>query len=331
MEFRTTFPIIQSEFSIDYETPVMFIGSCFSAEMGKKMEEGRMQVLINPAGTVYNPASICNNLEAIIENRKFTITDLNKYGNLFISFSHYTNFSNEDKDIALDKINSSTQNAHLFLKNAKMLFITFGTSRVYRLRETGRIVSNCHKLPDSNFTGELLDVEEIIRLWGSLLEKLNNFNKDLKVIFTVSPVRHWKDGAHGNQVSKSILFLGIEQLLGNQEVACGYFPAYELMMDDLRDYRFYAKDMIHPSAEALDYIWEAFTETYFTPETKRIWREINDITLAINHRFVTDSRKGKKDFALGMLRRITDAEKKHPYICLDKEKSYFVNLLEDNQ
>jgi hypothetical protein len=330
MEFRTTLPIKQSELRINYETPVMFIGSCFSAEMGKKMEEGRMQVLINPAGTVYNPVSICNTLEAIIDNRKLTHSDLNKFGNLYVSFSYYSNFSDEDEDAALEKINSSTQNAHSFLKNAKILFITFGTARVYRFKETGRIVSNCHKLPDSNFNSELLDVEEIGRLWNPLIDRLHNFNKDLKVIFTVSPVRHWKDGAHGNQVSKSVLFITIERLLGHK-VAGGYFPAYELMMDDLRDYRFYGKDMLHPSPEALDYIWHAFTETYFTPETKKVWSEINDIVQALNHRFLTDSRKGKKDFALSMLRRITEAENKYPYIILDKEKSWFNELLEKNQ
>jgi len=330
MEFRTTFTIKPSELKINYLTPAMFIGSCFSAEMGKKMENGKMQVLINPAGTVYNPVSICNTLEDIMENRRFTHEDLYRLGNLYLSFSHYSNFSDEDEDVVLEKINSSTQDAHSFLQNAKFLFVTFGTARVYRFTQTGKVVSNCHKLPASVFTSELLDVEKIIRLWDIHLNKLQKFNKDLKVIFIVSPIRHWKDGAHGNQISKSVLFVGIEGLLEHSALN-GYFPAYELIMDDLRDYRFYGKDMLHPSAEAVDYVWDAFKESYFTSETKKTWGKVNDIILAVNHKFLTDSRKGKTDFASGMLHRISEVEEKYPYIIMDKEKSYFRNLLENIQ
>ena len=148
--------------------------------------------------------------------------------------------------------------ASLFLKNAGFLFITFGTARIYRWKKTGLVVSNCHKIPSGQFTSELLSVKEIVELWTNQLDRLSELFPNLRVIFTISPVRHLKDGAHGNQVSKSVLFLAVEELLGHSSKP-QYFPAYELLMDDLRDYRFYDDDMIHPSDSAINYIWEAFS------------------------------------------------------------------------
>jgi hypothetical protein len=325
MNLRTTFPINPSKDKISYSTPVMFIGSCFASEIGSKMEEGKMKVMINPSGAVYNPYSVANTLDIIIQKKIFTEQDLYIYNGINLSFSHSTDFSSDDQVKTLDKINSAVSRAHQFLKKSRFLFITFGTARVFRLTENNQIVSNCHKLPSSLYSHELLSVEDIKTAWEILLSKLHSFNKDLHVIFTVSPVRHWKDGPHGNIVSKSVLFLAVEELKGHNAVD-GYFPAYELLMDDLRDYRYYAEDMLHPSPTAVDYIWEAFSECYFNSDTIALRNEVQGISKAMNHRFMSDSTEGKKEFADQMLKKISIIHKKNPVISFEKEKAYFLDL-----
>jgi hypothetical protein len=328
MDHRTTFSIPSSKNKISYNTPVMFIGSCFASEIGSKMAEGKMKVLINPSGMVYNPVSTANIIRIIIENRDFTEKDLYIYKGTKLSFYHYTDFESNNSSALLKKINSVTDQSNRFLKNAKFLFITFGTARVYRFIESGEIVSNCHKLPGDLFSAELLDKEEIVRNWTDIINLLQKFNKDLRIIFTISPVRHWKDGAHGNQVSKSLLFLSVEELMKNRVVE-GYFPAYELLMDDLRDYRYYSDDMLHPSEMAIDYIWKAFSDCYITPETHNLWKDVQAISKARNHRILSESVSGKNEFAKNILKKISAIENKIPGINLADERSYFLAMISE--
>jgi hypothetical protein len=326
MNFRTTFTIDPSDDRIDYNTPVMFIGSCFATEIGNKMREGRMKTLINPTGVVYNPVSAGNTIDIILKKKNFGLKDLHSFNGMNFSFSHYTDFSSEDPSRVLNKINLSTETAADFLKQARFLFITFGTSRIFRFNETGETVSNCHKIPASKFTREILSVDQIVSAWNEILDRLYSFNPGIRVIFTISPVRHWKDGAHGNQISKSILFLAVEQLLGHRVVS-GYFPAYELIMDDLRDYRFYAADMLHLSQAAVSYVWKSFTDCYFDTATTGLWKEAEEINKAMNHRFLSDSASGKKDFAGAILKKISQIEKTNSQIDFTQEKKYFQDLL----
>ncbi len=328
MNLRTTFTIDPSADRISYSTPVMFIGSCFASEIGGKMSESKMKVLINPAGVVYNPVSVGNTIDIILENKIFSEKDLYKYNDVNLSFSHYTDFSSEDPKQILAKINSATENAAGFLKQARFLFITFGTARIYRFKETGKIVSNCHKIPSSQFSREILSVDQITSAWNDILSRLHSFNSHIRVIFTISPVRHWKDSPHGNQVSKSILFLAVENLL-KHKIVSGYFPAYELIMDDLRDYRFYAEDMLHPSATAIDYIWNLFSDCYFDPDTKNLWREVQNLIKAKNHRFLSDSKSGRTEFARSVLKKISQIENKNSQIDLNEEKRYFLDMTEE--
>lgn len=304
----------------------MFIGSCFASSIGSRMEMGRMPVLINPAGAVFNPVSVCNTLDTITTGRKLNQNDLFYHDGAWLSLLHYTDFSGEDPIKVLEKINLNSAEALNFLKSAKFLFVTLGTARVYRLKKTGQIVSNCHKIPSDQFEPELLTVDNVIKLWEQQLDRLNTLFPDLKVIFTISPVRHWKDGAHGNQVSKSVLFLAVEELL-KHSVSPHYFPAYELVMDDLRDYRFYNDDMLHPSPLAINYIWDAFSGCYMEKTTLNTWNEVVKITKACNHRLHTDSRIKTESFASRMLSRISEIEARVPLVNLSSEKSYFLNLL----
>jgi hypothetical protein len=326
MEFRTTFNITPSPFKITYNDPVMFIGSCFASSIGKQFESGHMPVMINPSGATYNPASVADNLEMIINKRIFIFEDLYNNNGNYLSFFHNTDFTSANGGKVLERINEKLLLAHEFLKSARFLFITFGTSRIYLKKDDGMIVSNCHKLPSGFFNTGILSVDEIVARWNKLLEKLHSLYPELKVVFTVSPVRHWKDGAHGNQVSKSILILAIEQLLGHK-IQPAYFPAYELLLDDLRDYRFYDNDLLHPSSEAIEYIWDAFAASYFEKSTLNTRKEVAKITKAMQHRLLTDSEPGVSKFAATMLDMIESISSRYPSIDLTLEKEYFLSML----
>ena len=325
MELRTKVNIDLSPKKITYKDGAMFIGSCFASSIGSKLEMGRIPVLINPAGAVYNPVSVCNTLDIITLQKEFTRDDLYNYNGIWLSFSHYTDFSSENPLEVLEKINKKSKIAHSFLNNAGFLFVTLGTARIYRLKESGQIVSNCHKIPSAYFESEILGVDEIVKLWNRQLDRLLSLFPGLKVVFTISPVRHWKDGAHGNQLSKSVLFLAVEELL-NHPCAPDYFPAYEIVMDELRDYRFYNNDMLHPSSLAIDYIWEAFSGSYLEKKTLDLYNDVIKISNACNHRIKRESGSGIKNFVSGMLKRISDIEARTPEIDFSVEKKYFQDL-----
>lgn len=325
MELRTIFHIEPSPDKITYSDRVMFIGSCFASSIGSQMEMGHMQVMINPAGSVYNPVSVCNTLETITKEKEFTLEDLHFHKGMYLSFYHYTDFSSEDSSTVLKKINIKSKEASDFLKQARFLFITFGTARVYEFIKSNLVVSNCHKIPADQFNSRLLSVDEIVTLWSEQLDKLQSLFPGLKVVFTISPVRHWKDGAHGNQVSKSVLFVAINELM-KRKTSPGYFPAYELVMDDLRDYRFYNDDMLHPSSSAINYIWESFTGCYMDNNTINTWKEIVKITKAFNHRLNTDSVVNRKQFAEKMLKQISEMKSKVPDIDLSMEENHFLKM-----
>ena len=327
MIFRTTVDIKPSETKITYGDSAMFLGSCFAAYIGEQMKIRKMPAMINPAGTIYNPESILTTISNIISNKQAAINDLYNFNGEWISFNHYTDFSSDNPDNLLDKINTQNIKAHNFLKNASFLFITFGTARVYRFKKTGEVVSNCHKIPNTNFDTELLSVETIVGKWKQILDELSAFNPKLKTVFTISPVRHWKDGAYGNQLSKSTLFLAVDELM-KHKTKPSYFPAYEIQMDDLRDYRFYADDMLHPSSSAIDYIWEKFSEIYFDKPTVELQQSVHKITKAVEHRIMTDSKTKKRAFAEKMLKQINDITKKTSLVDFSSEIDYFTAMLE---
>jgi len=326
MELRTTVKITPSSYRITYSDPVMLLGSCFASSVGSQMLMGKMPAMINPSGVVYNPVSVCNSLNAIMNGKKYSKDDLYCQGNTFLSFNHSTDFSSDDPAKVLEKINRNSAEASEFLKNCNFLFITFGTARVYKWKKSGQVVSNCHKIPANQFIPELLTVSEIVELWTEQLNRLHAILPGLKVIFTISPVRHWKDGAHGNQVSKSVLFLAVEELL-KHPVLPQYFPAYELVMDDLRDYRFYKDDMLHPSETAVKYIWDMFSACYIDKNTQSLWKEVAKVTKACTHRFNNEIKADIDDFARKMIIRISEIENKEPYLDLSDERNYFNNLL----
>ncbi len=325
MKFRTEISPEKSGLRIGYHTPLFFTGSCFSEEIGSYLERGKFDILINPFGVLYNPASVADSLGRLIEGRKFTKKDLFEYRERFLSFSHDTSFSGESPEDVLQSINPRLDFAVSKLKNASFLFVTFGTARVYRLKSSGKIVSNCHKIPAQEFIRDILSVDEITSLWKDLIEKLREFNSKINIVFTLSPVRHWKDGAHGNQISKSILLLAIDSLM-SQDNRLNYFPSYELMIDDLRDYRFYKDDLLHPSQLGVKYIWDYFAATYIEEDVMKLYRDIEKVMTGVEHRFTGNNRHEKEAFKKNMLNRISHINQIYPGIKLDSEQEYFRNL-----
>ncbi|MFC2151478.1 GSCFA domain-containing protein [Bacteroidota bacterium] len=315
-EFRTVIQPEPSKNKINYQTPLMFMGSCFTENIGNKMLELKFPALVNPFGVLYNPFSVRNSLEILIDHMKFTKDDLCFFNDQWLSFNHDTEFSNENQEDCLKRINSSVEAASKHIRNSKFLIISLGTAWVYKHKKTSKVVSNCHKIPSKEFERILLEPADIFVEWSNLINRLLSLNKKLKIIFTVSPIRHWKDGAIQNQLSKSTLILAIHQLI--KEIPnIEYFPAYEIMMDDLRDYRFYANDMIHPSNMAIDYIWEQFSKTYFEKETNDIINEVNKILLAENHHPFKQETESHKKFLQNLKKEKDLINRKHPFIKFD--------------
>lgn len=325
MQFRTVVDPGQSKVKITYNDPVLFVGSCFAESVGARMREGKMPVMINPYGTVFNPVSVLTTLDGIINCKTYSLSDLESANGLWFSYDHYTEFSSDDAGKLVERLNARLTEAAQFMSRASFLFITFGTALVYELAASGRIVSNCHKMPSAWFRSRMLSVEEITVMWNSFLDRLADSHPHLKVIFTVSPVRHLKDGAHANQVSKATLLLAVENLIKHR-CAPSYFPAYELLLDDLRDYRFYDNDMIHPSSSAVDYIWEQFSDSWLDKGTRQAWKEVFKITIARNHRFISNSEAGKRRFSEQMLKQLLLISNKYPGIDFSDEVEYFGNL-----
>ncbi len=293
MKLQTTIDIPKSALQIEHTDKVMLLGSCFADEVGEKFVRGGFEAMVNPFGTLYNPASIAAILLRCISQDECTEVFEDKDG-VWHSWMHHSKFSAHSKEELQARINSTTQAAGDFLRSADVLIITFGTAIIYRLVENGMLVANCHKQPDALFTRQRLSSYDIVDQWQMLLTLLESINPKLRIIFTVSPIRHKRDGYHINQISKGILLQAVDELMAPQppKGACwrldsnsipnstypdgrplggsgaSYFPSYEIMLDELRDYRFYADDMIHPSPLAVQYIWERFQDTFFSNQTK---------------------------------------------------------------
>lgn len=281
--FRTEVKIESSHLKIGYEDAILSLGSCFSENIGNKLSEAYFRADINPFGVLFNPVSIKNSLNTLLNEKLLSENDLFQHGSLWKTFSHSSQFAGTAKDIVLKNINDRLKLSAQKLKRTKVLFITFGSAWIYEHAKTSEVVANCHKLPSTEFIRKRLCVDEIVSDYIALFHKIKTQLTDIHIIMTVSPIRHWKDGPHENNISKSILLLSIEKL---QKLFpfVSYFPAYEIQMDELRDYRFYASDMCHPSPEAVEYIWKRFCETHFTHKTNQLRIKLENLNHQLNHK-----------------------------------------------
>ena len=323
LTFRTEINPDPSQFRISHETKAIFTGSCFAENIGSFLKENLFPVRINPFGVVYNPVSVLNTLGILLDEESFTENDLEFYNNLWFSWDHHGSFSNPDKEECLKKINREIEHSSKHLKESRFLLVTFGTAWVYRLKASGKVVSNCHKVPDSEFDRILLNQEDIVFAWENFLDELFTINPDLNVIFTVSPVRHWKDGAHGNQLSKATLLLSVDNLCNKFPEKTEYFPAYELLLDDLRDYRFYADDLLHPASQALEYVQAKFSQTYFDGKTIELIKEIRKLIQAKNHRVYNENSEAFQNFKSAQRQSIKNLSAIYPFLDLDEFVRHF--------
>jgi len=322
MEFRTKIDIQKFGFGISHNDKCLFIGSCFAENIGNKLASTKIPSSVNPTGILYNPISIRESILNSLSGKKYTADDVFLSGGTWNCFDFHSRFSNVDKDTCIESINSATETLKCQLETASVMFVTFGTAYIYELAETGKIVCNCHKQPEKCFNRRLLTVDEIVETWSDCIEKLMSANPRLRIVFTVSPIRHWRDGAHQNQISKSTLHLAINGLnakFGNTS----YFPAYEIVMDELRDYRFYAADMVHPSETAVEYIWERFAETFFTEQTYAAIARIGKIIAAANHRPTNPKSDAYKAFCNHYLAEIERTKEDFGEIDFSEEEEKF--------
>ena len=283
MKLRTKLSLPPAAKSIGHLDAIVMIGSCFSVNISKRLASLKYSVSANPFGIVFNPISISQQLIDLISHRRFKPVDLFEQNGVWHSFSHHSSFDSLHAEDMLAHINTSIEEGHQQLCKAKFLFITFGTSYYFELQKSGTVVANCHKTPSSEFTKKRAELNELIGHFSASLLALKDFNPDIQVVFSVSPVRHIKDGIVENSQSKAILNNLCHSLIEKFNF-CSYFPAYEIMVDDLRDYRFYESDLIHPNEMAIEYIWDKFGHVYFNEPTRRLNAKILNVLLAAEHR-----------------------------------------------
>ena len=319
MNLQTKITVAAPDFSIDYNSRLMMLGSCFAENMGSKFSYYKFDVDVNPCGIIYNPLSVANVLRLLVEGKRFEKNDLREVGGKWVSLFHHGAFSSTDPDECLHRINDRLTKATGELRTLDLLVITWGTAWVYKYIPENIIVSNCHKIPSREFERSRLSVEDIVREYLVLIERLREINPGLRILFTVSPIRHWKDGAHGNQLSKATLLLAIDRL--REEIQhVYYFPAYEIVLDELRDYRFYAEDMLHVSGFTVDYIWERFLYSFISPEVFGLMNQIGRINKGVAHRPFEPQSEEYQRLVKKMLAEIAMISRSYPMIDFSEEK-----------
>ena len=318
MNFRTQVELPERETEIRHSDRLMFFGSCFAENIGNLLQENKFRCNVNPFGILYNPLSINKALNQILDRKTYVEDDLFVSHGLWHSWMHHSDFSHARTDVCLEQINARLAEAADGLKEADWLVMTWGTAYVYIHQESGEVVGNCHKQPDKTFRRSRLNAETLVEECRNVLRRCKEANPKLKVLITVSPIRHAKDGMHGNQLSKATLLLAADELCRTCP-DCYYFPSYEIMMDELRDYRFYADDMLHPSPMAIEYIWECFSKCYFSSETHAVIKEWEEIRRSIAHKPFSPESDGYRKFLSQIVLKIVRIKEKLPYLEVQKE------------
>jgi len=324
MDFRTKVDIADFGFKINHGHSCIFTGSCFAENVGAKMKNSKIKTLINPTGIHYNPISLAKSIEMALSANPISAADLFYANGVWNHFNFHSQFSGYTEEETCAKMTVALKAFATTLKKTNFLFVTFGTSFVYELSETGSVVTNCHKIAEKNFNRRFVNPAETIEVWNQTIQKLKTVNPKLKIIFTVSPIRHFRDGATNNLFSKSALLLAIRELTEKDTGHCVYyFPAYEMWMDELRDYRFFADDMLHPSNVAINYIWERFSEVFFSKTTSELNNKIDTIIFASHHRVFNPNTTEHVLFCKNMISKIENLVKEYPELDFSEEERFF--------
>ncbi|MBS1916077.1 MAG: GSCFA domain-containing protein [Bacteroidetes bacterium] len=327
MEFMLDITINGPERKIGYQDPVLLTGSCFTEHIGNYLKELKFDILQNPNGILFDPYSVTNNLISYIENKKYTESDLFYLNELWQSWNHHSIFSNTDKDACLNAINESQNNAHHFLQRAKWLIITLGSSFSYRLIDGNIPVANCHRAPAQWFNKHLMTIEETHAALDACIHRIFKFNPGINIVFTVSPVRHIRDGVVENNRSKARLIECVHHL-ANKFSNIYYFPAYELVIDVLRDYRFYDIDMVHPNYPATEFVLQHFTGSYIDERSQLLMQEVKKIVIAKKHRAFQPATQAHRKFLQAHLEKAKELSDKYPFLDLAEEMQYFTKSME---
>lgn len=313
MQFRTQIPISKSQNLIDYNSKIVSLGSCFAENMAEKLDYFKFQNTCNPFGIIFNPVSIEKIIHKAVNQELFTEKDIFFHNERWHCFDVHSDLSNPNKEEFLEILNQILKSTHQQITESSHIIITYGTSWIYRNLESKNIVANCHKVPQKEFSKEILSVEIIEKSIKNTIGLIQKVNPNVNFIFTISPVRHLKDGFVENQQSKAHLITAIH----NSQLATRnsqYFPSYEIMMDELRDYRFYAEDMLHPSQVAIDYIWERFSETTISEESHSIMDEVEAIQKGLAHRSFNPNSESHQQFLSKLQDKMAKIQNQFPKI-----------------
>ncbi len=300
MKLATEINIPKSSHPIDYHSNIMAFGSCFAENMGAKFQYYKFQSTTNPFGILFHPLAIEKVIHFALSEKTFTENDIFFLNERWHCFDAHSQLSHPDKEVLLQNLSKALQITRVQLKESTHFILTIGTAWVYKHKSSNEVVANCHKVNQNEFEKQILSVTEIEKSLQRIVEKIKQANPNITFIFTISPVRHLKDGFGENQRSKAHLISGLNSLLLKESPPSGgwgaYFPSYEILMDELRDYRFYAEDMVHPNQLAIDYIWERFSETYFTEETFSTMKEVDSIQKSLQHKPFNESSEAHQHF-----------------------------------
>ena len=325
-EFRTQLSKISFPFQIGHQHTTLCMGSCFAENMGQRMNQYKFNSLLNPFGILYNPTSISDGINLLLDTQQFTSEDLFEHQGLWHSFQHHGRFSGPDKAAVLGRLNKELGAARSFLQKTDLLILTLGTAAVFQYKASDKIVANCHKLPGDQFNKQLLSVNDCVLALGQILKQVKTLQPDLEVLLSISPIRHLRDGLIENQRSKATLLLTVAELEKTFSFV-HYFPAYEIMMDDLRDYRFYESDYAHPSKQAIDYIWNYFQDAFFVKNTKTILVEVGKVLQAAKHRPFHVGSAEHQVFLQRQLDLIENLEERYSFLDFDLERTVFMGQM----
>jgi lysophospholipase L1-like esterase len=316
MNLQTQISFRKADKQIDYASELMLLGSCFSEHIGAKLDYFKFRTLQNPFGILFHPLAIENLITRAIQKRGYTPEDLFYHNERWHCFDAHSNMSNVSKEKVLEGLNGQLRKTEQLLSKASHIIITLGTGWTYQKRETGVTVANCHKIPQKDFKKQLLTVDEITASLQRTIQQIRTVNKNAQLIFTISPVRHLKDGFVENQRSKAHLIAAVHDIVNayadGEKSRVAYFESYELMMDELRDYRFYKADMIHPNTLAIDYIWEKFSEVWVSDDAQVTMELVEEIQRGLDHRPFNPNSEQHQKFRESLKEKISYIKKEHP-------------------
>lgn len=325
MYSKTSFPKFESDFKINPAHLIYTCGSCFAQEFYERLSARKFQVIPHPFGIVFNPLSIAQQFDAVISNQHYQQRDLVFHNGLYHSMDHHGSYSNHDPEKMIEKINTQIESAHQSLKKLSFLILTLGSAHYYVYHANQKTVANCHKIPQTQFTKKRAGTNEIINALERTLNSFQQMNPNLKIILSVSPVRYLKDGFTENARSKSSLVLAAEHLC-NTFSFVHYFPAYEIFMDDLRDYRYVKEDLVHPNKAAIDYIWSYFEQAYLSEESKKLISEIDQFNSLLNHRVLSTNSSDYQSYLTRLKNELNGLEEHYKHIDFAPEKERLKQL-----